>query len=90
MGKIRIPDAIINKPGEFTEQEFSMIKFHPVTGYHILKGILRFKNLDIGAKYHHEYYDGTGYPSGLKGENIPEIARIIAVADSYDAIWCMD
>lgn len=86
MGKIRIPDAIINKPGKLTEQEFSMIKLHPVTGYHILKGIRRFKDLGIGAKYHHEHYDGTGYPSGLKGENIPEIARIIAVADSYDAM----
>lgn len=86
MGKIRIPDAIINKPGKLTEQEFSMIKLHPVTGYHILKGIRRFNDLGIGAKYHHEHYDGTGYPSGLKGENIPEIARIIAVADSYDAM----
>ena len=86
MGKIRIPDAIINKPGKLTDQEFSMIKLHPVTGYHILKGIRRFKDLGIGAKYHHEHYDGTGYPSGLKGENIPEIARIIAVADSYDAM----
>lgn len=86
MGKIRIPDAIINKPGKLTDQEFSMIKLHPVTGYHILKGIRRFKDLGIGAKYHREHYDGTGYPSGLKGENIPEIARIIAVADSYDAM----
>ena len=77
MGKIRIPDAIINKPGKLTEQEFSMIKLHPVTGYHILKGIRRFKDLGIGAKYHHEHYDGTGYPSGLKGENIPEIADIM-------------
>lgn len=86
MGKIRIPDAIINKPGKLTDQEFSMIKLHPVTGYHILKGIRRIKDLAIGAKYHHEHYDGMGYPSGLKGKNIPEIARIIAVADSYDAM----
>lgn len=86
MGKIRIPDAIINKPGKLTEQEFSMIKLHPITGYHILKGIRKFKDLGIGAKYHHERFDGNGYPSGLREENIPEIARIIAVADSYDAM----
>ena len=86
MGKIRIPDNIINKPGRLTDEEFSMIKLHCVNGYHILKNINAFPNLAVGAKYHHERYDGTGYPSGLKGENIPECARIIAVADSYDAM----
>ncbi len=86
MGKIRIPDNIINKPGRLTDEEFSMIKLHCVNGYHILKNIKAFPNLAVGAKYHHERYDGTGYPSGLKGENIPECARIIAVADSYDAM----
>lgn len=86
MGKIRIPDTIINKPGKLDEQEFSMIKLHTVTGYHILKGIKKLKKLAEGAKYHHERYDGKGYPSGLKGENITEYARIIAVADSYDAM----
>ena len=86
MGKIRIPDNIINKPGRLTDEEFSMIKLHCVNGYHILKNINAFPDLAVGAKYHHERYDGTGYPSGLKGENIPECARIIAVADSYDAM----
>lgn len=86
MGKIRIPDNIINKPGKLTDEEFSMIKLHCVNGYHILKNINAFPDLAVGAKYHHEKYDGTGYPSGLKGENIPECARIIAVADSYDAM----
>ena len=82
MGKIRIPDNIINKPGRLTDEEFSMIKLHCVNGYHILKNINAFPELAVGAKYHHERYDGTGYPSGLKGENIPRCARIIAVADS--------
>ncbi len=86
MGKIRIPDNIINKPGRLTDEEFSMIKLHCVNGYHILKNINKFPDLAVGAKYHHERYDGTGYPSGLKGDNIPECARIIAVADSYDAM----
>lgn len=86
MGKIRIPDNIINKPGRLTEEEFSMIKLHCVNGYHILKNINAFPDLAVGAKYHHERYDGTGYPSGLKGADIPECARIIAVADSYDAM----
>ena len=86
MGKIRIPDNIINKPGRLTDEEFSMIKLHCVNGYHILKNINAFPELAVGAKYHHERYDGTGYPSGLKGENIPRCARIIAVADSYDAM----
>ena len=86
MGKIRIPDNIINKPGRLTDEEFSMIKLHCVNGYHILKNINAFPDLAVGAKYHHERYDGKGYPSGLKGENIPECARIIAVADSYDAM----
>ena len=86
MGKIRIPDNIINKPGRLTDEEFSMIKLHCVNGSHILKNINAFPELAVGAKYHHERYDGTGYPSGLKGENIPRCARIIAVADSYDAM----
>jgi response regulator RpfG family c-di-GMP phosphodiesterase len=59
---------------------------HPVSGYHILKDIYEDKRISTGAKYHHEKYDGTGYPNGLSGENIPEIARIIGVADAYDAM----
>jgi response regulator RpfG family c-di-GMP phosphodiesterase len=59
---------------------------HPVSGYHILKDIYEDRRISSGAKYHHEKYDGTGYPNGLNGENIPEIARIIGVADAYDAM----
>lgn len=86
VGKIRIPEEVITKPGKLTEDEFELIKIHPVTGYHILRGIAENKKIALGAKFHHERYDGKGYPNGLSGENIPEIARIIGVADTYDAM----
>lgn len=86
VGKIGIPDAIINKAGKLTDEEFSQIKMHPVYGNQILSTIHRLPYLSIGARHHHERYDGRGYPDKLKGEDIPEIARIIAVADSYDAM----
>ena len=86
VGKIRIPVEIINKPGKLTDEEYNIIKIHPVTGYHILRSISENNNLAIGAKYHHERFDGKGYPSGLSGKNIPEIARILCVADAYDAM----
>ena len=86
VGKIRIPVEIINKPGKLTDEEFNIIKVHPVTGYHILKGISGSRPIAIAAKYHHERYDGKGYPNGLEGERIPETARILGVADSYDAM----
>lgn len=86
MGKIRVPAEIINKPGKLTAEEYDVIKIHPVTGYHILHEISEGKQIAIGAKYHHERYDGTGYPNGLIGDKIPEIARILAVADAYDAM----
>ncbi len=86
VGKIRVPEEIINKPGKLTDEEYEHIKIHPVTGYHILKDVYDDKLVATGAKFHHERYDGKGYPNGLKGENIPEIARIIGVADTYDAM----
>lgn len=86
IGKIRVPAAIINKPGKLTDDEFAVIKLHPVTGYHILKNIADDKSIMLGARYHHERYDGKGYPNGLRGNDIPEVARIIGVADSYDAM----
>lgn len=86
VGKIRIPAEIINKPGRLTDEEYNIIKIHPVTGYHILQGISEDSVIAIAAKYHHERYDGKGYPNGLAGENIPEVARILGVADSYDAM----
>lgn len=86
VGKIRIPVEIINKPGRLTDEEYNIIKIHPVTGYHILRGISGNSDIAIAAKYHHERYDGKGYPNGLEGESIPESARILGVADSYDAM----
>ena len=86
VGKIGVPSAIINKPGKLTDDEFQVMKKHPVIGRDILDKITIDYNLRTGACYHHERYDGKGYPFGLKGEEIPEVARIIAVADSYDAM----
>ena len=86
VGKIGVPDSIITKEGRLTDEEFAAIKKHPVIGKQILFGISISPYLCIGANYHHERYDGKGYPEGLKGEDIPESARIIAVADAYDAM----
>jgi len=86
VGKIGIPDNIINKEGRLTDEEFGKIKAHPVIGKRILSSINKMPNLSIGANYHHERYDGKGYPEGLKGNDIPDIARVIAVADAYDAM----
>lgn len=86
VGKIGIPDAIINKPAKLSDEEFAVIKNHPVLGEKILRNITEFPQLSTGARWHHERYDGKGYPDGISGEEIPEEARIIAVADSYDAM----
>ncbi|WP_373132597.1 HD-GYP domain-containing protein [Ruminococcus sp. Marseille-P328] len=86
IGKIAIPDEIINKPGKLTDEEYNLIKAHTITGAQILSEISSYPDLINGAKYHHERYDGRGYPCGLKGEEIPEIAAIIGVADAYDAM----
>lgn len=86
VGKIGIPNTIINKNGKLTDEEYEIIKTHPVKGKEILSKISISPNLPIGANYHHERYDGKGYPEGLKGQEIPELARIIAVADTYDAM----
>ncbi len=86
VGKIGIPDQVINKPGKLTEEEYDMIKQHPVLGDRILKKIEEVPKLAVGARWHHERYDGSGYPDGLKGEEILEEARIISVADAYDAM----
>ena len=86
VGKIGVPDVIINKEGKLTDEEFEQIRQHPVLGYHILSNIRQSPELSVGAHYQHERYDGKGYPDGLKGEEIPVTARIIAVADAYDAM----
>ena len=86
VGKIGIPISIINKNGKLTKEEYETVKQHPVLGNQILSSIKDYPYLSLGAHYHHERYDGKGYPEGLKGEDIPEIARIISVADAYDAM----
>lgn len=86
IGKIGIKDDIINKPGSLTDEEFYAIKRHSTIGYDILRDMSEISNIEKGARWHHERYDGKGYPDGLKGEEIPEYARIICVADAYDAM----
>jgi len=86
VGKIGIDNSIINKEGKLTEEEYNQIKQHPVYGMQILTKIDRLPYLRVGAHHHHERFDGRGYPDGLKGSDIPVLARIIAVADAYDAM----
>ncbi len=86
VGKIGVPLEIINKVGKLTDEEYEEIKKHPVLGYQILSSIQQAPYLAEGARYHHERYDVRGYPDGVKGVDIPVIARIIAVADAYDAM----
>lgn len=86
IGKVGIPDSVLNKPGKLTEIEFDVIKSHTNIGGDILKDIETIPDVALGAKYHHERYDGKGYPCGLAGEDIPVLARIICIADAYDAM----
>ena len=86
IGKIGIPDNILNKPVKLTDEELGVIKEHTVIGAEILKNITLIDHVKEAARSHHERYDGRGYPDGLKGEEIPLYARIIAVADSFDAM----
>ena len=86
IGKIGIPEAILNKPGSLTDEEYSIIRAHPQKGYKILQPLEQLSASLPGILHHHERYDGLGYPHGLKGEDIPLAARIIAVVDTFDAI----
>ena len=86
IGKIGIPKEIINKPARLTDEEYEVIKTHPGIGANILNEITEIPEISVGARWHHERYDGGGYPDHLKGEEIPELARIIGVADAYDAM----
>ena len=86
IGKIGVPEAIINKPDKLTDEEYDKIKEHTVIGSEILELVAEFPELTIGARSHHERFDGKGYPDGKKGDEIPIYARIIAVADAYDAM----
>ncbi|MCR4645756.1 MAG: HD-GYP domain-containing protein [Oscillospiraceae bacterium] len=86
LGKIGVPSSIINSPTKLSDEEYSLIRTHPEIGYEILSEVHSRPDLAIGARWHHERYDGKGYPDGKAGEEIPLLARIIAVADSYDAM----
>lgn len=86
IGKIGIPDEILNKPGKLDEEEYETIKTHTYRGFEILKRVKSQKDISSGAYYHHERYDGKGYPSKLSGKKIPWVARIISVADAFDAM----
>ena len=85
-GKISIPDAVLNKPGRLTDEEMTAIRNHTVAGGNMLKQMTSLRGVRETALYHHERFDGLGYPEGLKGEQIPLYARIVGVADSYDAM----
>jgi HD-GYP domain-containing protein (c-di-GMP phosphodiesterase class II) len=85
-GKIGVPDEILNKPGALTEEERKCINEHTVKGGAILENFNAIKGIRQGALYHHERFDGKGYPEGLKGKDIPLYARIIGVADAFDAM----
>ncbi len=86
IGKIGVRDEVLTKRGPLTDEEFKHIQQHPVIGHRILADVHAISHLLPGVLYHHERYDGRGYPEGLKGDGIPLLARILAVADSFDAM----
>ncbi|MDR7499589.1 MAG: HD domain-containing phosphohydrolase [Armatimonadota bacterium] len=86
VGKLAVPDAILSKPGRLSPEEYEVVKRHPVNGYDVVKRIASLRDELPIVLYHHEWYDGRGYPQGLAGERIPLAARITAVADVYDAL----
>jgi HD-GYP domain-containing protein (c-di-GMP phosphodiesterase class II) len=86
VGKIGVKDAVLQKPGPLTPEEFGEIRQHVRIGVQILSDLKKLHHLLPGVAHHHENYDGTGYPEGLAGEEIPRIARILAVADAFDAM----
>jgi diguanylate cyclase (GGDEF)-like protein/putative nucleotidyltransferase with HDIG domain len=88
IGKLAVPEYILNKPGKLTEAEFAKMKIHPTVGGDILKRVNFPYPVEDIVRYHHEKWDGSGYPKGLKGQAIPLVARIIAVVDFYDATRC--
>ena len=88
IGKLAVPEYILNKPGKLTEAEFAKMKIHPTVGGDILKRVNFPYPVEDIVRYHHEKWDGSGYPKGLKGEGIPLVARIISVVDFYDATRC--
>ena len=88
IGKLAVPEYILNKPGKLTEAEFAKMKIHPTVGGDILRRVNFPYPVEDIVRFHHEKWDGSGYPTGLKGEAIPLVARIISVVDFYDATRC--
>jgi len=86
VGKIGVPEAVLGKPGRLTPEEFELIRQHPEIGHRILKDIPQLRDVLPGVLHHHERWDGGGYPHGLRGPDIPLFARVIALADSFDAM----
>jgi putative nucleotidyltransferase with HDIG domain len=86
IGKICIPETVLEKVDIFTDDDMKIMKEHPLHGARILSSIRQFENIVPAIRHHHEYYNGCGYPDGLSGESIPFIARILSVADAYDAM----
>lgn len=86
IGKVAIPDTILLKPGKLNEVEYKIIQSHVVVSYEILKGIDRYKNIAEIVRYHHEHYDGSGYPQGLSGDDIPILSQIMMLSDAFDAM----
>jgi len=86
VGKIGVPEAVLRKTGRLNQEEYEQIKRHPVIGHNILKGIPTIDPILPGVLHHHERWDGRGYPHGLKGEDIPQVGRILALADTFDAM----
>ena len=86
VGKIGVPESILRKQGRLDDDEFAQIKEHPETGFRILRDIPQFAPVLGGVRHHHERYDGLGYPHGISGESIPLLARVIAIADTFDAM----
>ena len=86
IGKIGVPDSILKKPGALDDEEYALIKNHTLWGAEILKNVTNVPDAKVVARSHHERWDGTGYPDGLAGMQIPLCARIVAIADAYDAM----
>ncbi len=86
LGKVEVPMAVLKKPGKLTDDEFALIRRHPGRAFDVLSGIPAYADVATIVRHHHERYDGRGYPDGLAGGNIPQLSRILAVVDAYDAM----
>ncbi len=86
VGKIGVPDALLQKPGQLTDEEYALVRKHPEYGWAILRNVPGFERASLLVLHHHECYDGAGYPAGLVGDEIPLGARIVAVVDAFDAM----